>query len=273
MVADVLKKILAVKAEEIAAGLASPGLPQIIQQAEAAAPTRGFSAALRGRAAAGLPGVIAEIKRASPSKGLIREDFDAASIAAMYAAGGAACLSVLTDRQFFQGGPEYLQQARNQTHLPVIRKDFLVSEFQIYEARAMAADAVLLIVAALDDAELTALNTLARELGMDVLIEVHDEAELERAMRVEPQLLGVNNRNLHSFETTLQTTARLAKLAPPAALLVCESGIHTPEDVAFIQDLGVNTFLVGEALMKAPHPGEQIGQLFGPIPPLEKSHG
>ncbi|MBL4623407.1 MAG: indole-3-glycerol phosphate synthase TrpC [Immundisolibacteraceae bacterium] len=260
--ANVLQKILKVKAEEIEAGLKAPGLAAIAEQAEIALPTRGFADALLARSNAGTPGIIAEIKRASPSKGLIREDFDAAWIAQSYEQGGAACLSVLTDRQFFQGGPEYLQAARAACSLPVIRKDFIISDYQLLEARAMGADAVLLIVAALDDARLVDLNDFALELGLDVLVEVHDEQELERALRVEPRLLGVNNRDLHTFTTELETTARIAELVPPGTLLISESGIHTSEDVAYIQSLGVNAFLIGEAFMKAEDPGQRITEIF-----------
>ena len=260
--ANVLQKILKVKAEEVEAGLKAPGLAVIAEQAEAASPTRGFADALVARANAGTPGIIAEIKRASPSKGLIREDFDAAWIAQSYEQGGAACLSVLTDRQFFQGGPEYLQAARAACSLPVIRKDFIISDYQLLEARAMGADAVLLIVAALDDARLTDLNDFALELGLDVLVEVHDEQELERALRIEPRLLGVNNRDLHTFTTELETTARIAELAPKGPLLVSESGIHSSENVAYIQSLGVNAFLIGEAFMKAKDPGQRITEIF-----------
>ena len=261
-VADVLQKILKVKATEIAAGLKAPGLSAMRSRAAEASPTRGFAAALERRVGRGNPGIVAEIKRASPSKGLIRDDFDAAWIAQSYEAGGAACLSVLTDQQFFQGGPEYLQAARDACTLPVIRKDFIISEYQVVEARAMGADALLLIVAALDDGQMRELNAQALELGLDVLVEVHDEQELERALRIEPRLLGVNNRDLNTFTTDLETTARLARLVPESALLVSESGIHTADNVAFIQSLGVNAFLIGEAFMKAPDPGARIGEIF-----------
>lgn len=260
--ADVLQKILKVKAQEVAAGLANPGMAAVAAEAASAPPTRGFAAALERRVAADQPAIIAEIKRASPSKGLIRQDFDAAWIARSYAAGGAACLSVLTDRQFFQGGPEYLQAARDACDLPVIRKDFIISEYQVYEARAMGADALLLIVAALDDHQLDDLNSQALELGMDVLVEVHDEQEFERAMRIEPRLLGVNNRDLNTFETRLDTTATLAGLVAGTSLLVSESGIHTAADVAYIQTLNVNAFLIGEAFMKAADPGRRISEIF-----------
>jgi indole-3-glycerol phosphate synthase len=262
VVADVLKKILSVKAEEIAAGLKSPGLASMRDAAFSTPPTRGFAAALRRRVSNQLPAVIAEIKRASPSKGLIREDFDAAWLAQSYESGGATCLSVLTDRGFFQGGAEYLQAAREACALPVIRKDFIVSEFQVYEARAMGADALLLIVAALDKFLLQDLHGQALELGLDVLVEVHDEAEMELALRIEPQLVGVNNRDLHTFETRLETTARLAGLVPPGTLVVSESGIHTRPDVNFVQQQGVNAFLIGEAFMRAENPGQKIGELF-----------
>ncbi|RLA10195.1 MAG: indole-3-glycerol phosphate synthase TrpC [Gammaproteobacteria bacterium] len=261
-VADVLQKILRVKAVEIADGLKAPGLASMAAQAAAAPPARGFAAALESRVNDGRPGIIAEIKRASPSKGLIREDFDAAWIAQSYEAGGAACLSVLTDRSFFQGGPEYLQAARDACSLPVIRKDFVISEFQVFEARAMGADALLLIVAALDDVQLRELNAQAQELGLDVLVEVHDEQELERALQIQPRLLGVNNRDLNTFETQLETTGRIARIAPEESLLVSESGIHTSADVAYIQSLGVNAFLIGEAFMKAENPGKRIGEIF-----------
>ena len=260
--ANVLQKILKVKAQEIEAGLKAPGLAAIAEQAENAPSVRGFADVLEARVKAGKPGIIAEIKRASPSKGLIREDFDAAWIAESYEQGGAACLSVLTDRQFFQGGPEYLQAARAACELPVIRKDFIISDYQLLEARAMGADAVLLIVAALDDARLADLNDFALELGLDVLVEVHDELELERALKINPRLLGVNNRDLHTFTTDLETTARLAELIPAETLLISESGIHSSENVAYIQALGVNAFLIGEAFMKAENPGQRISEIF-----------
>jgi len=259
---DILKKIVARKWQEIAAHAAEVPLAALRERlAEADAP-RGFTTALEMKIAAGLPGVIAEIKKASPSKGVLRADFQPAEIARSYAAKGAACLSVLTDVDFFQGADAYLQQARAACALPVIRKDFIVDPYQVYEARAMSADCILLIVACLDDAQLQTLNALAHELGMDVLIEVHDAAELERALRVDNRLVGINNRNLRTFEVGLETTLNLLPAIPADRLVVTESGIHTPADVQLMREHQVNAFLVGEAFMRAPDPGERLAELF-----------
>jgi indole-3-glycerol phosphate synthase len=226
-------------------------------------PPRGFRAALQERLDAGRPAVIAEIKKASPSKGLLREDFDPAAIARGYAAHGAACLSVLTDVDFFQGADAYLQQAREACSLPVLRKDFVIDVYQIEESRALGADCILLIVSALDDAQLRHLYRQARHLGMDVLVEVHDLAELERALALGADLIGINNRSLRSFETRIETTLELRAAVPEGVLLVTESGIHEPADVARLLAAGVHAFLVGEAFMRAPDPGEALTRLFG----------
>ncbi len=260
---DILKKIVARKREEIAE--ARRRVPEAALRAslEEKSPPRGFVKALKEKIAAGRPGVIAEIKKASPSKGVLRKDFQPAEIARSYAARGAACLSVLTDRDFFQGAPDYLRQARAACALPVIRKDFIVDSYQVYEARAMEADCILLIAACLDDAALRELNDLAMALGMDVLIEVHDAAELERALAVENPMVGINNRNLRTFEVSLQTTLDLLERIPEGRLVVTESGILQAEDVALMRRHGVNAFLVGEAFMRAPDPGARMAELFG----------
>lgn len=263
---DILQKICAVKVEEVAAAAAAR--PQCLVREDAAAqpPARDFVGAIRARHAAHRPAVIAEIKKASPSKGVIRADFHPAEIAADYERAGAACLSVLTDRGFFQGAPEYLQAARAACHLPVLRKDFLVDPYQVFEARAMGADAILLIAACLDLAQMRDMEQLATELGMAVLVEVHDAAELEQALQLDTPLIGINNRNLRSFEVSLQTTLDLLpRIASGAAgrIVVTESGILKPEDVARMQANAVHTFLVGEAFMRAPHPGAELQALFG----------
>ncbi|HPE02993.1 MAG TPA: indole-3-glycerol phosphate synthase TrpC [Thauera sp.] len=263
---DILQKICAVKVEELAAAAAAR--PQCLVREDAAAqpPARDFVGAIRARHAAHRPAVIAEIKKASPSKGVIRADFHPAEIAADYERAGAACLSVLTDRGFFQGAPEYLQAARAACHLPVLRKDFLVDPYQVFEARAMGADAILLIAACLDLAQMRDMEQLATELGMAVLVEVHDAAELEQALQLDTPLIGINNRNLRSFEVSLQTTLDLLpRIASGAAgrIVVTESGILKPEDVALMQANAVHTFLVGEAFMRAPHPGAELQTLFG----------
>jgi len=263
---DILQKICAVKVEEVAAAAAAR--PQCLVREDAAAqpPARDFVGAIRARHAAHRPAVIAEIKKASPSKGVIRADFHPAEIAADYERAGAACLSVLTDRGFFQGAPEYLQAARAACHLPVLRKDFLVDPYQVFEARAMGADAILLIAACLDLAQMRDMEQLATELGMAVLVEVHDAAELEQALQLDTPLIGINNRNLRSFEVSLQTTLDLLpRIASGAAgrIVVTESGILKPEDVALMQANAVHTFLVGEAFMRAPHPGAELQALFG----------
>nr|WP_305119036.1 indole-3-glycerol phosphate synthase TrpC [Tahibacter harae] len=265
-VSDILSKILARKAQEIQARSAVVSLRALSAQAADAPPVRGFAASLQAKLDAGRPGVIAEVKKASPSKGVIRPDFDPAAIARSYEAGGAACLSVLTDVDFFQGSDAYLQQARAACALPVLRKDFTIDAYQVYEARVLGADCILLIVAALGDAALAELAALALDLGMDVLVEVHDAAEMQRALAVAehlPVLVGVNNRNLRTFEVSLDTTLTLKAELPPQRLLVTESGILTPEDVALMRSNGVNAFLVGEAFMRAPDPGIELARLFG----------
>lgn len=259
---DILKKILSRKLEEITDACEKTSLRQLSQLAADASAVRGFVQALHKRIDAGDPAIIAEIKKASPSKGVIREDFDPAAIAKSYSDGGAACLSVLTDRDFFQGSPEYLQSARNACDLPVIRKDFIVDEYQVYEARAMHADCILLIVAALGDAQMAELNGLANHLGMDVLIEAHDAEELERALMVSPSLVGINNRDLRTFDVSLGTTLDLLEQIPDDCLVVTESGILTTADVALMRDKDVNAFLVGEAFMRAEDPGARMRELF-----------
>jgi indole-3-glycerol phosphate synthase len=259
---DILKKIVARKHEEIAARAAAVSLSELeARSADADAP-RGFVASMQARIAAGDAAVIAEIKKASPSKGVLREDFRPADIARSYAAGGAACLSVLTDVDFFQGSDAYLQQARAACDLPVIRKDFIVDPYQVVEARAIGADCILLIAACLDDAQLRALNDQAHALGMDVLIEVHDEHELARVLRTGNRLVGINNRNLRTFDVSLQTTLSLLSQVPTGRLVVTESGILEPADVGLMREHGVHAFLVGEAFMRAAEPGEKLRQLF-----------
>ena len=260
--ADILERILAVKREELAQARARVDDAAMRHLAEAASPTRGFERVLRERIARGRPAVIAEIKKASPSKGVIREHFDPPQIAASYERGGAACLWVLTDRPFFQGAPEYLQAARAACALPVLRKDFLVDPYQVLEARAWGADCVLLIVAALDDARLRELEDCALGLGMDVLVEVHDAAELERALALRTPLLGINNRNLRSFEVSLDTTLALLAQIPSQRLVITESGIHSRDDVARMRAHDVHAFLVGEAFMRADEPGAELARLF-----------
>ena len=263
---DILKKILAVKQDEVRQGQAGKALADMRAAAEAQAAPRDFVAALRTRIAAGKAAVIAEVKKASPSKGVIRADFRPAEIAADYERGGAACLSVLTDSQFFQGAPEYLRAVQAACALPVLRKDFLIDPWQVYEARAMGADAVLLIVAALDLTRLREMEAIAQGLGMAVLVEVHDAAELEVALQLQTPLLGINNRNLRTFEVSLQTTVDLlpeVAAAPDGErLVVTESGILTRQDVAFMRGHGVHAFLVGEAFMREAHPGEALKTLF-----------
>ncbi len=263
---DILHTIVQRKHEEVVARRAVLSEQALLARAQAADAPRGFAAAVRARLARGEPAVIAEIKKASPSKGVLRADFHPAAIAESYAAGGAACLSVLTDRDFFQGSEAYLQEARAACNLPVIRKDFIVDPYQVIEARAIGADCILLIVAALDDAALRALHDLAIELGMDVLVEVHDRAEMQRALALctdwTHTLLGVNNRNLRTFEVSLDTTLNMLDLLPQGAALVCESGIHTHEDVRLMRQNGVNAFLVGEAFMRAEEPGAKLRELF-----------
>lgn len=259
---DILNKIIARKREEVTARSANVPLSRLREQLTMADAPRGFAAAIETRIAAGQAGVIAEIKKASPSKGVLRADFHPADIAASYAAHGAACLSVLTDVDFFQGSDAYLRQARAACALPVIRKDFMVDPYQVYEARAMSADCILLIVACLDDGQLRDLNDLAHELGMDVLIEVHDAEELERALRVENPLLGINNRNLRTFDVSLNVTLELLSQIPADRRVVTESGIHGPADVRLMRDHAVHAFLVGEAFMRADNPGAKLAELF-----------
>jgi indole-3-glycerol phosphate synthase len=260
---DILKKILDRKREEIEERRGRVSLAQIQQDASAASGPRGFARAIEKKIAAGMPAVIAEIKKASPSRGVMREDFDPAAIARSYEQGGATCLSVLTDVDFFQGSDAFLQQARQACALPVLRKDFIIDPYQVYEARAINADCILLIVAALNDAQLEELTRLARQLDMDVLMEVHDGDELERALAIDGPLLGINNRNLRSFETKLSTTLDLLPRIPKERVVVTESGIHTPDDVKLMRDNGVNVFLVGEAFMVADDPGARLKALFG----------
>ncbi|HCE27824.1 MAG TPA: indole-3-glycerol phosphate synthase TrpC [Comamonadaceae bacterium] len=263
---DILNKIVAVKHEEVAAAQKRLPLATIRQDAESRVLTRDFEGALRAKIAKGQAAVIAEIKKASPSKGVIRQDFIPADIAQSYAEGdgqvSAACLSVLTDKQFFQGSVDYLKQARASCQLPVLRKDFLVDPYQVYEARAMGADAILLIAACLDDAQMADFEAIARGLDMAVLVEVHDRAELERALKLKTPLVGINNRNLRTFEVTLDTTLGMLKDVPSDRLLVTESGILKPADVKTMRDAGVHAFLVGEAFMRAPEPGLELAQLF-----------
>lgn len=262
MSSDILRTILARKAEEIAARSARVPLAELVARAEAAPPVRGFARALQAAIADGTPAVIAEVKKASPSKGVIRPDFHPADIAVSYEFGGAACLSVLTDEDFFQGHDRYLQQAREACTLPVLRKDFTIDPYQVYEARVLGADCILLIVAALDDLQLAELSALALQLGMDVLVEVHDIDELERAIQVPVPLIGINNRNLRTFEVSLRTTLEMKDAVPRDRVLVTESGILGPADVATMRAAGVHAFLVGEAFMRAEEPGEALRQLF-----------
>ena len=259
---DILDKILAVKTLEVAAAKGRIDMAGVRRAALAAAPARGFEAALRGKVAEGKAAVIAEIKKASPSKGVIRADFRPAGIAADYAAHGAACLSVLTDEQFFQGKAAYLQAARAACALPVLRKDFMVDEYQVFEARAWGADCILLIAAALDLDQMKAFEATAHVLGMAVLVEVHDAAELDLALQLKTPLLGINNRNLRTFETTLDATLSLLPRIPADKLVVTESGILGPDDVKRMRANQVNAFLVGEAFMRAPSPGAELARLF-----------
>ena len=259
---DILQKIVAVKREEIAAGLKKKSLAAMRADAESRVLTRDFEGALRAKIAAGQAAVIAEIKKASPSKGVLREDFVPADIAQSYAEHGAACLSVLTDQSFFQGSNDYLKQARASCDLPVLRKDFMVDAYQVYEARAIGADCILLIAACLDDAQMADLEAVARSLDMAVLVEVHDRAELERALRLKTRLVGINNRNLRSFEVSLQTTLDMLPEVPADRLLVTESGILGAADVQRMRQAQVHAFLVGEAFMRAPDPGQALAQLF-----------
>ncbi len=259
---DILKKITERKREEITERSAKRALANLQAELSAAEAPRGFAQALRHKQAAQQPGVIAEIKKASPSKGLLRNNFHPSEIAQNYAAHGAACLSVLTDVDFFQGCDADLREARAACDLPVIRKDFIIDPYQVYEARSLGADCILLIAACLSDTQLSELNALACELGMDVLVEVHDAEELQRALPIPSELIGVNNRNLRTFDVSLQTTLDLLADIPLERLVVTESGIHTPEDVQLMRQHKVNTFLVGEAFMRAENPGEKLAELF-----------
>jgi indole-3-glycerol phosphate synthase len=260
---DILEKIVEVKREEVAAGRVKRSLASWREEAESRRDARGFVAALRAKTAAGRAAVIAEIKKASPSKGVLRENFSPAAIAESYAEHGAACLSVLTDERFFQGAARYLQQARAACPLPALRKDFMVDEYQLFEARALGADCILLIAACLADAQMSDLEAVAVHLGMDVLVEVHDGFELDRALRqTRTPLLGINNRNLKTFEVTLDTTIGLLPRVPTDRLLVTESGILSTADVKRMRDAQVHAFLVGEAFMRAADPGKALAALF-----------
>lgn len=263
---DILNKILAVKADEVAAAKKYRDLASLRREVEAdndgRSQIRGFEASLRRHIAAGKAGVIAEVKKASPSKGVLRADFRPANIAESYARHGAACLSVLTDVQFFQGDVAYLKQARAAVDIPVLRKDFMIDMYQVYEARAMGADAILLIVSALDHGLMAELEACALELGLAVLVEVHDGDELTAALKLQTPLVGINNRNLRTFETSLQTTIDLLPRIPPSKLVVTESGIMGPADVKRMRDANVHAFLVGEAFMRAPEPGVELERLF-----------
>ena len=259
----ILERIMAAKRAEVAAAKRAVPLPEVERQARAAPAPRGFIASLKAKIAGAGPAVIAEIKRASPSRGLLREPFAPAEIAKGYEAGGAACLSVLTDREFFQGAPEHLEAARGACTLPALRKDFLFDPYQVFEARAMGADCILLIAACLATGEMKSLEQTAHALGMDVLVEVHDAAELERALELSTPLVGINNRDLRTFETRLETTLGLLEHIPKDRIVVTESGIASRADVARMRASGVNAFLVGEAFMRAPDPGGALRALFG----------
>jgi indole-3-glycerol phosphate synthase len=261
---DILDRILARKVEEITERIARVPLTELTARIAGLPDTRGFAAAIETRIESGLPAVIAEVKKASPSKGVIRADFDPAAIARSYELGGATCLSVLTDADFFQGSEDYLCQARAACSLPVLRKDFTIDPYQVHEARAMGADCILLIVAALDDERLLELSLLAAELDLDVLVEVHDAEELDRALEIPAPLIGVNNRDLRNFEVSLETSVKLRQRAPADRLLVSESGIATGDDIARLRAVGIDAFLVGEAFMRATDPGVELRKLFFP---------
>jgi indole-3-glycerol phosphate synthase len=258
---SILQRILQRKSEEIGAGKSLVSMNELAAQSKDCLPARGFELSLRQALQQG-PAVIAEVKKASPSAGIIRENFQPGEIALSYAQAGAACLSVLTDIDFFQGRPEYLQQARKACHLPVLRKDFIIDPWQIYESRLMGADCILLIVSALEQSLLQDLLSQAKDSGMDVLVEVHDEAEMERTLQLDHDLIGVNNRNLNTFETSLTTSERLKKMLSGDQLLVTESGIKTAGDVRRMQESGINTFLVGEAFMRETDPGQALKRMF-----------
>jgi len=260
---DILARIVTTKAEEVIAAQVARPFGVVDEEARAMSATRGFERALRASIAAGRAAVIAEIKKASPSKGVLREVFDPPAIAASYERAGAACLSVLTDRPFFQGDPAYLVAARGACSLPVLRKEFIIDVYQVAESRALGADAILLIVAALEDAQMAALEAAAHGYGMDVVVEVHDGGELDRALRLETPLIGINNRNLRNFSVSLDTTLNLLPRVPPDRLVVTESGILAQRDVALMRARGVHAFLVGEAFMRAPDPGAALTALFG----------
>ena len=259
---DILEKILAVKVEEVATARQLRSESEVLREAQARQDVRGFAQAIEDKIAAGKPGVIAEIKKASPSRGVLREQFNPAEIAASYAVHGAACLSVLTDVHFFQGSHDHLRQARAACPLPVLRKDFVIDPYQIIVARALGADCVLLIAAALSPAQLKDMEACAMELGMDVLVEVHDAAELNTALQLRTPLIGINNRNLRTFETSLQTTLDLLPQVPAGRRVVTESGILKPEDVRLMRERDVQAFLVGEAFMRAPDPGAELARLI-----------
>lgn len=260
---NILQRIVEVKRQEVSQAQVRLPLAEVMADAYRRPTTRDFLGAIRAKHAQGQSAVIAEIKKASPSKGVIRADFIPADIAQSYAEHGAACLSVLTDKQFFQGTSDYLKQARASCHLPVLRKDFMVDVYQIYESRVMGADCILLIAACLDDAAMEHMESVAIDLGMSVLVEVHDEAEMGRALRLKTPLIGVNNRDLRSFEVSLDTSVRLSKLVPDNRILVAESGVSAPKDVAYLQqEAGVKTYLVGEAFMRQAEPGEALSNLF-----------
>ena len=259
---DILKKILDTKAEEVARRKQAMPVETLQEIAGNIEAPRGFYRALHSKAVAKKPAIIAEIKKASPSKGVIREDFKPLEIGQDYAMNGATCLSVLTDKEYFQGSEVYLQMVRERCPLPVLRKDFMIDPYQIHEARALGADCILLIVAALADEQMHELAEISVKLGMDVLVEVHDAAELERALKLDTKLIGINNRNLRTFETTLQTTLELKHDIPADRLVITESGIHTPEDVQLMLDNGVYSFLIGEAFMRAESPGQKMRELF-----------
>jgi indole-3-glycerol phosphate synthase len=259
---DILKTILAKKAEEVARRKANTPISMLQEIATGVQGPRGFYQALRSKADQQKPAIIAEIKKASPSQGVIREDFRPVEIAVDYAMNGASCLSVLTDKEFFQGSEANLQMVREKCPLPAIRKDFMIDPYQIHESRALGADCILLIAAALDDSMLKELHDIATGLGMDVLVEVHDAEELDRALKLDTRMIGINNRNLRTFDVSLQTTLTLKNTIPADKLIVTESGIHTPADVKLVQDNGIYTFLVGEAFMRAERPGLKMRELF-----------
>jgi indole-3-glycerol phosphate synthase len=260
---DILDKIVAVKREEIADAIKRKPLAVIREDAESRVLTRDFVGALKGKIAAGKAAVIAEVKKASPSKGVLRADFIPADIAQSYAEYGAACLSVLTDKQFFQGSVDYLKQARASCSLPVLRKDFMIDPYQVYEARVMGADCILLIAACLDDKQMKDMEALAMSMDMSVLVEVHDETELDRALKLKTPLVGINNRNLKTFEVSLDATVKLSGKVPADRIVITESGIATKADVKLMRDAKINAFLVGEAFMRADEPGEALAELFG----------